>query len=204
MIEDKDSFVYDLVSVSKEWVYNPDVVTQINKLEFTSPKQKEVLQGLTMAHLSALRFYLVPWFIQKYVTDEDKVEYGLDGIEAEITQAITQDLQHEFVKQTKHVDVSEKNYWTFFNLVLMPIANDIHEAMLNPSLIWGENEHSGLNISGILGVVLRKVFQKQSIADIFSGTRVDLLGTLLPIVLFIDRRFKATIQGAVSVLKELN
>ena len=111
-------------------------------------------------------------------------------------------LSESFNALSSSVQISKSAFGEMWNSYLKSIYGDIQKGIENPEYIWGENEHGGLKMGGILGIVLRKVFKTRGTREIFSDTDVDLF-TFMEVTLYFDSLFKACMAGLETDITEI-
>ena len=163
---DTEKIVEDLVDLAISRFNDSIALEQINKFNFSQEDKLKIWLGLRMVGLTLFSdygFYLV---IKNYpYTEEDINVLRYMILDASIETFTKKAIAEGILKKT--ID----NWHTQF---LKLIYDDIAEGINNPTKIWGENEQGGLILGGILGVVIRRVFQVQGIGAIVNYDTITL------------------------------
>lgn len=162
---------------------NPGTLEQINRFNFSQEDKLKVWLGLRMVGLTLFADYGFYAIIKNYsYTEEHITALRHMVLDASIETFTQKAVAEGILKNTIN------NWHTQF---LKLIYDDIGEGIGNPSKIWGENERGGLILGGILGVVIRRVFQTQSIGHVVNH---DLF-TLLEVSTYFDEIFKSSMAS---------
>ena len=158
---------------------------QIEKLKLSSIHREKVSLGLTVVGIVLFADYGMYHFLLKYVDDNSKAP--------DIKKAIVMDVIEKLFNR-KHTEVITPNVFPdLWRSTLQPISNDIGRGIQTPEYIWGENEYGGLKMGGILGVVLKRVFQTQLTSEICEDIDLDL-STFLEVTDYFDNCFFVGIE----------
>lgn len=177
-----------LVDLAKSRFNDAPSRQELEKLKFSEEYKRNISLGLTMVGITLFADYGVFHALPKHMSNR-----------SEIRSQIVGDTLTAFAHQTIIEGVSSKAFGDLWDSTLKHIANDINKGIQNPQHIWGENEHGGLKMGGVLGVVLRKVFQTESTSEIFLEVGFDLF-TFLEVSTYFDSIFKSSIA---SVLQDV-
>ena len=177
-----------IVDLAKSRFNAAESMQELNKFKFSEEHKRNISLGLTIVGITLFADYGVFHALPKHMSNR-----------AEVRSQIAGDTLTAFAHQTIAEGLSSKAFGDLWDSTLKHIVNDINKGIQNPEHIWGENEHGGLKMGGILGVVLRKVFQTERASEIFSGAGVDLF-TFLEVSTHFDSIFKSS---AASVLQDV-
>ena len=171
----------------------------IDRLEFTPENKLKILLGLRVVGFT-LYSGQGQVFLFRYLIEN--TEYSNN----QIAELLRNSYMVESLKALKNsVQISDNAFGEMWNSYLKSISEDIRKGIENPEYIWGENEHGGLKMGGILGVVLRRVFKTESTREIFS-LYSDLdgsLGIYMETGLYFDSIFKACFSGLETDITEI-
>ena len=177
-----------LVDLAKSRFNDAMSMQELEKLKFSEEHKRNISLGLTIVGITLFADYGVFHALPKHVSNRSEIHSQIVG-----------DTLTVFAHQTMAEGVLSKVFGSLWDSTLKDIASDISKGIQNPQHIWGENERGGLKMGGVLGVVLRKVFQTESTSEIFSETGIDLF-TFLEVSTYFDSIFKSSIA---SVLQDV-
>lgn len=177
-----------IVNLAKSRFSNALSMQELEKLKFSEEYKRNISLGLTIVGITLFGDYGVFHALPKHMSNKAEIRSQIVG--ATLTA---------FAYQTIAEGVSSKAFGDLWDSTLKHIANDISKGIQDPEHIWGENEHGGLKMGGVLGVVLRKVFQTERTSEIFSETGIDLF-TFLEVSTYFDSIFKSSVA---SVLQDV-
>lgn len=177
-----------LVDLAKSRFNDALSMQELEKLNFSEEHKRNISLGLTIVGITLFADYGVFHALPKHMSNR-----------AEIRSQIVGDTLTAFAQQTITEGVASKTFGDLWDSTLKHIANDINKGIQNPQHIWGENERGGLKMGGVLGVILRKVFQTESTSEIFSDVGVDLF-TFLEVSTHFDSIFRSSMA---SVLQDV-
>ncbi len=170
----------------------------IDKLEFTPENNLKILLGLRVVGFT-LYSGQGQVFLFRYLIENTEYSHN------QIAELQRNSYMVESLKALKNsVQISDNAFGGMWNSYLRSISEDIRQGIENPEYIWGENEHGGLKMGGVLGVVLRRVFKTQSISEIFTYSDLDgFLDIYMEATLYFDSIFKACFSGLEADITEI-
>ncbi len=153
IFSDKLTIAKEVVYLAKSLVYERKAQQKLKKLKLPKKYNQQVCIGLTTAFITG---YCI------YVLSRSEVIQSIDDkAEAQSTySSIVHDIFIEFSKECPK-DMSLEEYDNLYKSVLKPIGDDIQASISDINIIWGENK-----LGGILGLVLRRVFEIQTFSDL--------------------------------------
>ena len=172
-----------VVDLAKAYFNDNYSLSQIKKLKLSEERQRDVSLGLTMVGITLLSDYGIFHVLPRNINNRN-----------EIKSRIMHDTLTAFAHQTIAEGITSRAFGNLWDSTLKLIGNDINKGIQNPEYIWGENDRGGLNMGGILGVVLKRVFQAESTSEIFAGTEVDLF-TFIEVAGYFDIIYKSSIES---------
>ncbi len=172
-----------------------EVLGELDKLKFTPENKLKVALGLRVVGFT-LYSGLGSIYFFKHLTENYKYT------ENQTIELRDSYLIESFNALSNSVKISGSSFREMWDSYLKSIYGDIQKGIENPEYIWGENEHGGLKMGGILGVVLRRVFKTRGTREIFSDTDIDLF-TFLEVALYFDSLFKACMTGLETDITEI-
>ena len=183
-----------LVDLAKSRFNAAESMRELEKLKLPPEQKQKVSLGLMSVGITLYSDYGVFHGIRDHIGNEVNI--------SEIRSQIQETTTRLFAERTIADGMSLETFMIMRKSVILPITADITLGLLNPEHIWGENERGGLKMGGILGVVLRKVFQTESTSEIFSGTGIDLF-TFSVVSIHFDNIFMSAMKSVVGDVRNI-
>ena len=153
IFSNKLTIAQEVVYLAKSLVYDRKAQRKLKKLKLPKKYNQHVCIGLTTAFITGYCIYVLSRSeVIQSINDKEEAQSTYSSIIHEI-----------FIELSKErpKDMSLEEYNNIYKSVLKPIGDDIQASISNIKIIWGENK-----LGGILGLVLRRVFETQTLSDL--------------------------------------
>lgn len=178
---DKLTIAKEIVYLAKSLVYERNAQRNLKKLKLPKKYNQHVCIGLTTAFITGYCIYVLPRLeIMQGIDDKAEAQ----SIYSSIIYEIFMEFSNERPK-----DMLLEEYNNLYKSVLKPIRDDIHASIRDIKIIWGENK-----LGGILGLVLRRVFETQTLSALSDSPaqiwRIRNYFEFLEVSIYFDEIFK--------------
>ena len=150
----KENIPNILAALGTDLFTNPRYLKEIRKFRLKPEDEHKLIQALTAVGMSLVRNSLTPALL-RVIENKEKIP--------DIYDAIVLDTLNTFAQLMIADGMSPVTFGNWHKSIMEPLDKGITHAIQNPEEIWGENEHGGLPIDGIIGIILQKVFGEQNL-----------------------------------------